>query len=308
VITPYIGGSPTEKVAQWTHLKKEEIQNLLKSVGFMISIYTISRLLCFFNYRKRSLQKVLCDKAVENRNEQFEYIAQVKELFLSKSFPVLSIDSKNKELIGNFYRKGSYYGVEGRKVNDHDFKSLATAQITPHGIYDEAKNIGYLNLGTSKDTSEFVCDNIEKMWTQYLQFDYDHSDTILITCDGGGSNNANHYIVKYDLYRLAQKLQMNLLIMHYPPYCSKWNPIEHRLFCHVSRSWDGQVLDSLQTALDLCAKTSTKKGLKVFAHINPKTYLTKRVVPQYFKDNINDFVHFDEKLPKLNYLIRYKPL
>lgn len=262
----------------------------------------------FFKYRKRTLQKVLCHTIVEHRNEQFEYIAKVREQFLSKNFPVLSIDSKNKELIGNFYRKGAYYGSEGHKVNDHDFKSYAKAQISPHGIYNQGNNVGYLTIGTSKDTSEFVCDNIKKVWTQHLQFDYDHTDTILINCDGGGSNNASHYIVKYDLYLLAQALQMNLLIMHYPPYCSKWNPIEHRFFCHVSREWEGQVLDSIQTAVDLAAKTSTKTGLKIHVDINEKNYLTKRIVPDWFKDNIKDFVQFDEKLPQWNYLIKFKPL
>lgn len=265
-------------------------------------------MLSFFNYRKRTLQKVLCAKTVEHRNEQFEYIAKSKALFLSNNLPVLSIDSKNKELIGDFYRKGAHYGLKGHPVSDHDFKSLAKAQICPHGIYDEGKNKGYLTIGTSKDTAQFVCDNIQKIWTEHLQFEYEQADTILITCDGGGSNNASHYIVKYDLYRLAQSLQMNLLIMHYPPYCSKWNAIEHRLFCHVSREWSGQVLESVQTAYDLAAKTSTKTGLTVQMILNEKTYLTKREVPDWFKNNINDFVSFDENLPQWNYLIKFKPL
>jgi hypothetical protein len=254
------------------------------------------------------LQKVLCAKVVEHRNEQFEYIAKAKELFLSKNQPILSIDSKNKELIGDFYRKGAYYGLKGRPVSDHDFKSLAKAQICPHGIYDVAKNKGYLTIGTSKDTSKFVCDNLQKVWTEHLQFEYPQANTILINCDGGGSNNASHYIVKYDLYLLAQSLQMDLLIMHYPPYCSKWNAIEHRLFCHVSRSWSGQVLDTIQTAYDLAAKTSTKTGLKVEVLLNEKSYFNKREVPGWFKNNINEFVIFDEILPQWNYLIRYKPL
>jgi hypothetical protein len=308
LIEPYTGGSPTEKLGHWTHLKKDELQKLLKSAGFTVSFYTINCLLFVFNYRKRTLQKVLCHTSVEQRNEQFEYIAQVKDIFMSKNLPVISIDSKNKELIGNFYRKGSYYGFEGRKVNDHDFKTLAKGQISPHGIYDLMTNIGYLTIGTSKDTAQFVCDNIKNTWTQYLQFQYPDKDTLLILCDGGGSNNASHYIVKYDLYKLAQDLQMNLLIMHYPPYCSKWNPIEHRLFCHLSRAWEGQVLDSLETAISLAKKTSTKNGLTVKVHKNENVYLTKRKVPEEFKNNISEFVTFDENLPKWNYLIKYKPL
>jgi hypothetical protein len=308
VIQPYVGGAPTEKIAEWTHLKKDELQSLLKTVGFVVSIYTIGCLLDFYNYRKRTLQKVLCVKNVEYRNDQFEYIAKAKELFLSKDLPILSIDSKNKELIGDFYRKGAYYGLKGHPVSDHDFKSLAKAQICPHGIYDIGKNKGYLTIGISKDTSQFVCDNIKSVWTEHLQFEYPQANTILITCDGGGSNNASHYIVKYDLYLLAQALQMDLLIMHYPPYCSKWNPIEHRLFCHISRQWSGQVLETVQTAQNLAAKTSTKTGLKIEVQVNDNNYLNKREVPIWFKDNINEFVTFDEKLPQWNYLIKHKPL
>lgn len=274
----------------------------------MVSLYTIGCLLAFYNYRKRTLQKVLCVKTVAQRNEQFEYITKVKELFLSKNLPVLSIDSKNKELIGDFYRKGAHYGLKGHPVSDHDFKSLAQGQICPHGIYDVGKNKGYLTIGISNDTSQFVCDNLQKVWIDHLQFEYQAANTLLIMCDGGGSNNASHYIVKYDLYLLAQTLQMNLLIMHYPPYCSKWNPIEHRFFCHLSRQWSGQVLQTVQTALDLAAKTNTKTGLKVEVQVNEKIYSHKREVPKWFKDNINNFVSFDENLPQWNYLIKYKPL
>ena len=204
-------------------------------------------------------------------------------------------------MIGNFFRDGKYYDFKHRKVNDHDFLSLAKGVVIPHGIYDIADNFGYLSLGTTKDTSEFCCDNIAYWWQDSLQWKYPNANWMLILCDGGGSNNARHYIVKQDFYKLAQKLDMNILIAHYPPYCSKWNPIEHRLFCHVHHAWDGTIFHNIQIIKERAELTSTKTGLAVKVKINDKKYFTKRTVNENFKTNINQFVTFDEKLPLWNY-------
>ena len=166
--------------------------------------------------------------------------------------------------------------------------------------------MGYITLGSSKDTSEFVCDNIANCWLEHGQWNYPDSNWILLLCDGGGSNNARHYIVKQDFCKLAKKIQMNLFIAHYPPYCSKYNPIEHRLFAHLHHAWDGAVLSSIQIAKELAEKTSTKTGLSAFININSKEYLTRRPVCEKFKSNINDFVDFDDHIPLLNYVIKHQ--
>lgn len=215
--------------------------------------------------------------------------------------PVLSIDTKSKELMGNFYRKGQYYAQRHRLVNDHDFKSHAQGVLVPHGIYDVGDNFGYMTLGLSKDTSAFVCDNIEAFWRSDIQWKYLDKDWLLLLCDGGGSNNSRHYIVKQDLYELAQNIDMNIVVAHYPPYCSKWNPIEHRLFSHVHHSWEGAVFQNIQIVKQLTENTTTKTGLEVKVRINNKKYETKRIVETDFKSNLNDFVSFDPILPQWNY-------
>ena len=183
---------------------------------------------------------------------------------------------------------------------------MAKGIVIPHGLYDVADNFGYLSLGTSKDTSQFCCDNIAYWWQNILQWKYFGADWLLILCDGGGSNNSRHYIVKQDFYQLAQQLNINIVIAHYPPYCSKWNPIEHRLFCHVHRAWEGTIFHNIQIIKERAELTSTKTGLGVKVTINDKKYLTKRKVNPDFKENINDFVIFDHELPQWNYHFQHQ--
>jgi len=245
-------------------------------------------------------------KDVKDRNEQFTNIAILKAAFLDRHLPVLSIDTKKKELLGNYYREGTYYGQEVRCVNDHDFASFAEGRVIPHGIYDIAQNKGFLTLGISKDTSAFVCDNIEYFWINDLQYTYPEAEYILLLFDGGGSNSCRHYLVKEDLYKLAKRLQMNLIMAHYPAYCSKWNPIEHRLFCHITRTWQGAVFENIAIVKELAERTKTKTGLSVKVWINPKQYETKRTVNYAFKNNLEKYINFAESLPKWNYSINYQ--
>ncbi len=307
VVAPYTGGSPQDNTAVWTSLRPKEVQQKLIAKGFEVSYYIASSLLSNSSLKRRSYIK---SKTMGNshplRNDQFEKIALLKEFFFQNDYPVLSIDTKKKELIGNFHRSGHYYDSQYRAVNDHDFESFSDGKIIPHGIYDLAQNMGYITLGTSKDTSAFVCDNIADFWVQEGQWSYPKQDWMLLLCDGGGSNNARHYIVKQNLCKLAQKIQMNLMIAHYPPYCSKYNPIEHRLFAHLHHAWDGCVLSNIQIAKELAEKTSTKTGLFVKVNINQRTYQTKRPVCESFKTNIKNIIDFDEQLPQWNYTIKYQ--
>jgi len=307
VVEPYIGGSPQQKDIKWTGLKPKEIQGKLEARGFTVSYYIASQLLSNADLRRRSyLKSKTMGKSHPLRNDQFEKIACIKEFFIQQGYPALSIDTKKKELIGNFHRSGHYYDSSPRSVNDHDFESYADGKIIPHGIYDLAQNTGYITLGTSKDTSAFICDNIADFWLRHGQWIYPEQEWMLLLCDGGGSNNANHYIVKQDFCNLAKKIQMNILVAHYPPYCSKYNPIEHRLFSHLNHAWNGCVLSNLQIAKELAEKTSTKTGLSVKVNINQRPYQTKRPVCEKFKSNIDTIIDFDEIIPQWNYAIKYQ--
>ena len=272
--------------------------------GLIISRYYVCQMLDYRGYKKRNLLKKNALSDVEGRAEQFEKIASYRHFFSEQGLPIISIDSKKKELLGNFSRHGTAYATGEHCANDHDFASSSDGQIVPHGIDDVNDNTGYMTLGTSKDTSEFVCDNLRRYWIEYLQFKYLHADTMLLLCDGGGSNASAHYIVKQDLVKLAKSLNINILVAHYPPYCSKWNLIEHRLFSQITHTWSGTALLNIEYVKQLTDTTNTKTGLKVITSINNKVYQNKRIVDAEFKNNLCEYIVFDENRPKWNYLVK----
>jgi Rhodopirellula transposase. len=298
----YEAGIPTDSTVRWISLSPVRIQRKLRSEGEEISCYLISSTLKDLGYRKRRYSKDQCLRNPENRDAQFTKIALLKGAFSREGLPVLSIDTKQKEMIGCFDRGESYYGKEKRSTLDHDFLSHASGVVVPHGIYDCFQNKGYITLGQSKDTSEFVCDNILYYWQNHLQWVYPTAESMLILCDGGGSNSCLHHIVKEDFYKLSKILDMNILIAHYPAYCSKWNPIEHKLFPHLHRAWQGAVFNDIQIVKELALETSTKTGLSVEVRINSKSYLNGRTVSENFKENLTQFISFDDQIPKWNYL------
>lgn len=201
--------------------------------------------------------------------------------------------------MGEFYREGKGYCTKPVQVNDHDFLSSAKGVIIPHGLYDVKRNEGYMTLGMSHDTSEFSCDCIKNWWEVYGKQLYPNASSMLILADGGGSNSSRHYIFKEDLQKLANEIGIEIRIAHYPPYTSKYNPIEHKLFCHVTRACAGAVFTSSEVVKELIDKTSTSKGLRVFTSIIDKFYKTSRKASDDFKQNIP--LVFDEYLGKWNY-------
>jgi len=259
----------------------------------------VRRLLKKHYYRRRKAQKRRTKKTVPYRNEQFENIARLIAEYEASGNPAISMDTKKKELLGNFYREGCLYTLEELQTYDHDFKSYAEGIIIPHGLYDLRLNIGYIQIGTSRDTSEFACDSLRHWWYTYGQKLYPHATSILLLCDGGGSNGSRHYIFKADLQDLADEIGVEIRIAHYPPYCSKHNPIEHRLFPHVTRACQGVVFTSVALVKELMEKTHTKTGLQAFVHILDNVYLTGRKVVADFKENMH--IVFDDFLPRWNY-------
>ena len=185
------------------------------------------------------------------------------------------------------------------EVFDHDWPSLAEGVAIPHGLYDLSLNVGYIQIGISHDTSEFACDSIRYWWQHYGSKHYQTADSILLLCDGGGSNSSRQYLFKQDLPTLVNELGIEIRIAHYPPYTSKYNPIEHRLFPHASRACQGVIFESVEMVEELIATTKTKNGLQVFTTILNGVYETGRKVTQEFKQ-IMDIV-FDDYLPQWNY-------
>lgn len=284
---------------KWTNLSRRQIARRMKELGTPVSKNVVARLLWNEGYRRRKPQKKRTMGQHADRNAQFENIAKLKQQYLDAGQPVISIDTKKKEMLGNFYREGVTDAVDPTIVNDHDFASFSNGKVIPHGIYDLAKNEASVHLNCSKETSELACDSIELWFNEQGRFDYPEATEILVFCDGGGSNNASHYIFKEDLQKLANRLNIRIRICHYPPYCSKYNPIEHRVFPHVTRACQGVPLESVETAQHYIEKTETATGLNVVVRIMHKVYETGRKYATDFKETMT--IQFDDFLPKWNY-------
>ena len=305
IVSEHMAGDPQDEDAVWLNINVPGIKREFAIRGVDISSYLIRKLLKKNRFRTRSFRKDIPMRKVEGRNEQFEKINQVRNLCIENGIPIISIDTKKKELVGNFKRQGGVLCTKAPKTFDHDFATFSEGTIVPHGIYDLARNTGYLTIGTSHDTSEFVCDNIERCWREHLSPFYPDARTLVVLCDGGGSNSSSHHIVKQDFIELADRIGLQIVMMHYPPYCSKYNPIEHRLFSQITRSWSGAPLESVENACKRAADTKTKKGLKVFSRINDRVYQTGRKVTDGYRNALEKRVVFDTHLHNWNYLIKY---
>ncbi len=225
----------------------------------------------------------------------------MRAIYDAEGNPIISVDTKKKEAIGNLSREGKIYTTETIEVFDHDFPSLAEGVAIPHTVYDIKRNEAYVSIGTNRDTSEFCCDSIRHWWYNYGVFNYPLAVSILMLMDGGGSNSSRHYIFKEDLQALADEIGVKIRIAHYPPYTSKWNPVEHRVFPHITRALQGMVLTSHQLTKELTEKATTKAGLKVIACIFNKIYETGRKVADGFKESMK--IVFDKHLKLWNYVV-----
>lgn len=207
------------------------------------------------------------------RDEQFDLIDLLKELFIQRGNLVISIDCKKKEKVGLFKNDGSVYTPKGKPVlvEDHDF---ARETAVPYGIYDIQRNYGYVVVGTSRDTAEFAANCLDQYIQDYLLEYYEGFDQLLILCDGGGSNGSRNRLWKQKIKELADKYGIEITVSHYPPGCSKYNPIEHRLFSQISKSWQGQPLTSVEKVVKLIQATKTKTGLTADCKTDQREYKT----------------------------------
>jgi hypothetical protein len=299
IIREHTAGDPMNEEIKWTNLTHKQLIEKLKFEGIFVGKSIVKKLLKKHGYVKRKAQKKESIGSCKNRNEQFEKIAMLKALYESNGNPVVSVDTKKKEFIGNLYRDGKLYCTEVIKVFDHDFPHLADGIVIPHAIYDLKNNSAFVNIGISKDTSEFACDSIKLWWNNQGRFEYPSATSILMLADCGGSNSSRHYIFKEDLQKLVDEIGIEIRVAHYPPYTSKWNPVEHRLFPHITRVLEGVIFKSHELVKELIEQTTTKGGLKVTANIIKKVYETGRKYSADFKETMR--IIFDKFLGQWNY-------
>lgn len=304
IVKDRTAGLPQDPNVIWLTISTTQIIAKFEEHGIRISRYIVEQMMKERNFRKRSFTKAITLKDVKERNAQFEKINSIRSWCEVKNCPIFSFDTKKKEMIGNFKRLGKVLCKGIPKSYDHDFQNFSDGIIVPHGIYDIGTNTGYLTLGISHDTAEFVRDNFIRVWQEHLQWIYPDAHTICILCDGGGSNASSHRIVKQCFMQIASVLGLNIIVAHYPPYCSKYNPIEHCMFGPLTRSWSGAPLMSIEDARRRAEATVTKKGLSIIATVNQRTYETKRPINESYESEKERRIIFDEKLPKWNYFIK----
>ncbi|WP_338114166.1 ISAzo13 family transposase [Thiorhodococcus mannitoliphagus] len=257
VLEVHSAGSPTDEHVRWTDLNPGRLAQQMLERGITISRNTAAAWLDQAGFRRRALRKELITGVVDpqERDAQFRYIAALRRQAQHKGIPVFSVDTKKKELLGALHRRGTCYSREEQYVYDHDFRHLADGVLVPHGVYDCVRNLAFMTLGTSCETSAFVCDAIALAWITHFQPLYPHAREALLLFDCGGANAARSLRFKEDLIALSARLDLRLRIAHYPPYTSKWNPIEHRLFSQIERRWRGLILDTPQKALSTLEQT-----------------------------------------------------
>ncbi len=299
ILKDHTAGSPQKEEVIWTDLSNTEIRARLKSQGIIVGKRVVKRLLDKHRYKKRKIQRRCSTGQAFHRNEQFENISKLIKEYSSNENPIMSIDTKKKEFIGDLHRAGAIYSKKEMVSYDHDFPTLARGVTIPHGIYDIKKNRAHINIGTSYETSEFACDSLEKWWLEKGRYDYPKATSILMLMDGGGSNSSRRYLFKEGLQKLANTIGIEIRIAHYPPYTSKWNPIEHRLFPHITRSMQGIILKDHNMVKELLEKTTTQKGLTVSASIMNRVYEKGKKVTKGFKETMK--IIFDEFLGQWNY-------
>lgn len=271
-IEAHKAGSPTDPDVYWIHYRPCEIAQLFKEQkNYVVSNGMIKRMLREMGFGYRKLSKNLATGSYANRNKQFELIFQLVLMF-SLECPIIAIDCKKKECLGKLYRPGKCHMIGNVGSYDHDYSHLSEGIVIPHGVYDLKLNEGYVTIGTSHETAAFVADNIAWWWQTYGKFNYPDATMILVLCDSGGANNHRHYVFKKEMQQLVQRIGLDISICHYPPYSSKWNPIEHRLFAPMHRAMQGVLFSDYQIIKTLIDKTTTTTGLKVHCRILQKNY------------------------------------
>ena len=273
IVTPHTRGDPM-KILLWSSKSLRNIEKLLKEKGYMVSYVTVGELLKSLGYSLQGNKKTDEGGNDPDRNEQFEFINKTALSFMADNAPVISVDCKKKELIGNFKNAGTDWFLEGKapEVKVYDFIDKELGKAVPYGVYDIAKNEGWVSVGISKDTAEFAVNSIRTWWQQMGKEQYPLASKLLVTADGGGSNSSRSRLWKKELQTLSTELGLEVHVCHFPPGTSKWNKIEHRMFSYITKNWRAKPLESLEVIVNLIANTTTKKGLTIKAKADKNQY------------------------------------
>jgi hypothetical protein len=273
-------GSPTD-VLRWTSKSKAQLARTLTEQGHPVSPNTVGRLLRGRNYRLQANRKDKEGFSPPERDAQFRYVNEQAHAFLDRGQPVISVDTKKKELVGEFKNGGRTWRPAGEptRVQVHDFPSQAVGKAIPYGVYDVGGNVGFVNVGTSHDTPDFAVESIRIWWEHEGRARYPIADSLLIFADSGGSNSPRSRVWKARLQELADHLRLAITVCHLPPGTSKWNKIEHRLFSYISITWRGRPLVDYQTIISLIGATTTTTGLTVTARLDLEDYPTGVSIP-----------------------------
>ena len=297
-------GDP-QKPLRWTTWSLRKIAGELLKYGITVSQNVVSRALDALGYSKQQNQKMYqVGEQHPDRDAQFRFINETSSEFLANGEPVISIDTKKKENVGNFKNAGAEYRPtkNPRKVLDHDFPFPELGKVSPYGVYVLNDNTGFVNLGLSHDTPEFAGESVAQWWRCVGKNTFPNAKRLYITCDSGGSNGCRIWLWKHYLQELANETQMEIHVSHFPTGTSKWNKVEHRLFCYISKNWQGQPLIDIETIVNLIGSTTTEKGLTVICRVDEKHYETGKKITEEQKANLNiEFVGPNEKW---NYIVR----
>ena len=274
LVDPTAKGDP-ESHLRWTSKSVRHLAGALKEQGFSISHQTTATLLHGLGYSLQVNQKSLQGTSHEDRDNQFRFINNNVSGMHNCNQPAISVDTKKKEIIGNYKNSGQEYQKQGVpiKVNDHDFPDPRLGKVVPYGIYDISKNKGWVSVGVSSDTAQFAVNTIRTWWYKMGVLVYPEATELLITADCGGSNGYRVKLWKVELQKLANELNLRIRVCHFPPGTSKWNKVEHRLFSYISKNWRGKPLITRETVVNLIANTRTSKGLEVRAVLDENEYL-----------------------------------
>lgn len=288
---------------KWQRSSLRHLMEELEQIGHWISHTTIARLLKEMGYSLKANVKRLSGSNHPDRDRQFQYIATQKAIFQQAGLPIISVDTKKKELIGNFKNAGQEWCRNARAVNDHDFEQDALGKAVPYGIYDLMHNHGYVYVGQSADTPQFAVEVIVSWWREFGQELFPNADKILILADAGGSNGCRPRLWKHQLQeQLADQLGLEVTVCHYPTGASKWNPIEHRLFGPISLNWAGKPLETFEFMLACIRGTDTDTGLQVNAFLVEKIYEKGIKVAKEVMQALH--IEWHSVCPRWNYTIK----
>jgi hypothetical protein len=273
LVDPVTRGDP-ESPLRWTSKSTRKLADELEQQGYRVSPQKVGQLLYASGYSLQATHKTLEGASQPDRNEQFEFINARVDSFQARGAPVISVDTKKKELVGDFKNAGREWQPKGKPVpvRVHDFIDDALGKVIPYGVYDLARNTGWVNVGVDHDTPEFAVESIARWWRYMGKRVYPEVKELLITADGGGSNAARSRLWKAELQRFADRTGITISVSHFPPGTSKWNKIEHRLFCHITENWRGRPLVDHETIVQLIGSVRTTTGLTVKAKLDTRAY------------------------------------